>query len=443
MNSSEMNDRSAAASKIYDDIELSQLRQAVDDIIDSGELGRSKIYTKLLKYLADASVGGRLPKELEIAIDVLGRDDTFDVSKDSAVRVSVHQLRKRLESYYAKGDLGKSPRLVIPKGQYNLELESPSIKPDSATLKHQHAVTKSETQKYNGISRILLVITAFLLVLNLSYWILRDYRATGIVNNSDVISHPFWKIILSDDIPIMVVLGDYYIFGEQDDAGNIRRMVREFDINSSDDLESLFTEQPELAWRYRDLDLSYIPEGAALALSSILPIVHSSEKSVTVKMMSELSTQDLQTHHVLYLGYVSGLNRLSRIVFAASGLKVGDNYDELINENTGQRFVSDAGLPSENRPFIGYGFVSSIPTTENNRLVVVSGMRDSGLSQMAKSLGDNSTLSQINTSLFEGSNKKIAFELLYEVRGMDRKNFSSRPVYEHKINSNLIWQIKD
>ncbi|MGI1677101.1 MAG: hypothetical protein K6L75_00040 [Cellvibrionaceae bacterium] len=423
-----------------------QLRKIVSEICQSGELGRSKVYAKLLTYLAEASINNKTPKEIEIAVDVLERDETFDVTKDSAVRVYVHQLRKRIDSYYAKNDAVGIPRIVIPKGQYSVELECVIEKTprstDETSVRNGKAEKEKNSFSFFSIS-YLLVLAVFLLLLNGVYWLVRDYGGEGGGYSPEVISHPFWSVILSDDIPLLVVVGDYYIFGEQDEAGNVRRMVREFTVNSSDDLESLFTEKPELAWRYRDLDLSYIPEGAAFAMSSVLPIVYSSHKSVTLKMMSELTTQDLQSYHVIYLGYVSGLNRLSRMVFAASGLKVGENYDELVDKETGKRFVSDAGLPSENRPFIGYGFVSSVPTTLNNRLLVISGMRDAGLTQTAISLGDQNILSKIDSLLFEGDDKNIAFELLYEVRGMDRMSFSSRSVYENKIDSSLIWQVKD
>ena len=66
-------------------------------IIASGILGRSKHYSALLEYLIQCSLGGKYPKEIELAIEVLGRGEDFDVSADSTVRVYVHQLRKKLK----------------------------------------------------------------------------------------------------------------------------------------------------------------------------------------------------------------------------------------------------------------------------------------------------------------------------------------------------------
>ena len=85
-------------------------------IITSGALGRSKNYRALLQYLVQCSIEGKPPKELEIAIDVLGRNNDFDVSVDSTVRVYVHQLRKKLDAYFEKQGAEEDYRICRSKG---------------------------------------------------------------------------------------------------------------------------------------------------------------------------------------------------------------------------------------------------------------------------------------------------------------------------------------
>src|SRR3989338_1862539 len=97
-----------------------ELQQIARNIVDSGELGRSKIYANLLNYLIRHASDGKSPKEIEIAIEVLGRDASFDVSKDSVVRVYVHQLRKKLDNYYRKHEQEAQYRIIIPRGQYTI-----------------------------------------------------------------------------------------------------------------------------------------------------------------------------------------------------------------------------------------------------------------------------------------------------------------------------------
>jgi hypothetical protein len=64
-----------------------ELEILIERIIESGALGRSQTYRKLLRFFVDAALAGRVPRELDIAIGALGRDESFDVSSDSAVRV--------------------------------------------------------------------------------------------------------------------------------------------------------------------------------------------------------------------------------------------------------------------------------------------------------------------------------------------------------------------
>ncbi len=72
--------------------------------------------------------------------------------------------------------------------------------------------------------------------------------------------------ILSDDLPIQLVLGDYYIFGERDEGGHVARLVRDFNINSRRELERGFIGHPDRATRYADLNLGYLPTSSAQAL---------------------------------------------------------------------------------------------------------------------------------------------------------------------------------
>ena len=92
-------------------------------IISSGVLGRSKHYSALLEYLVQCSLEGKIPKEIELAVDVLNRGEDFDASADSRVRVYVHQLRKKLDSYYQSFEPDALIRIVIPRGQYTISAE--------------------------------------------------------------------------------------------------------------------------------------------------------------------------------------------------------------------------------------------------------------------------------------------------------------------------------
>jgi hypothetical protein len=197
---------------------------------------------------------------------------------------------------------------------------------------------------------------------------------------------PLWAALTDDDLPVTVVVGDYYIFGERDQYGNVLRMVREFEINSSRDLDEQFLLDPDTADRYVDLELTYLPTSTAYALSELVGVLVAAGKDIRVMPTSKLDTTAVRTSHVVYIGFLSGLGMLSDFVFSGSGLKVGDTFDELVLSSTGEHFVSEAGMPSAFGSYRDYGLFSTLPGPAGNQLVFVTGMRDEGLMQTAEAV---------------------------------------------------------
>ena len=256
--------------------------------------------------------------------------------------------------------------------------------------------------------------------------------------------HPVWDSVLRDDSPILIVMGDYYIFGELNANGNVARMVREFNVNSRSDLEEMQFTDFERAENYLDLDLSYMPEGSAFALARIVPILQESGKNINITMMSDLTTSDIRDNHVVYIGYISGLEKLTDIAFSGSGLRVGRSFDELLNAQTQEYYTSDAGLPEEGQPFKDYGMFSTFPVSSETQVVLISGMRDAGLMHTAQALSNSDALDDLVVSIENDTDEALAsFEALFEVLGMDRMNFDANLVYTNLLNADQIWAIPE
>lgn len=75
----------------------------------------------LLQYLVDAELDGTSMRlnQYRIAMDVLGRDETFDPGTDSIVRVEIGRLRNKLREFYADEGYGDSVTIDLPKGTYS------------------------------------------------------------------------------------------------------------------------------------------------------------------------------------------------------------------------------------------------------------------------------------------------------------------------------------
>lgn len=407
-------------------------QQALTDtrqrLIDSGALGRSSVYLTLLDYLLDCTRQGKQPKEFEIAVDVLNRDSNFDVARDSIVRVYVHQLRKRLDHYFNVLEPDSAIKLSIPKGQYTVLITRNKGAQDPA-YSDEHITHHNKYKTW-----LLYAAVGLLATINLIQWGTRNNAALP-ADVANALTQPMWAAMNDDDIPVLIVMGDYYIFGELDSTGRVSRMVRDFMINSREDLVSLFMQDSSLQSYFRDLDMTYMPEGSASALLQIAPVVRAMDKRVNVTMMSRLSTADLRNNHIIYIGYVSAMSKLNNLYFSASGLIPGRSFDELYEKHTGVYHTSNAGLPEQGQPFRDLALLASWPASNGNQFVLLAGTRDAGLMQSAMIAGDGQRLE----TLFANDVAAKSFEALFEVYGIDRMNFDANLLYQKALDPNHIW----
>jgi hypothetical protein len=383
-------------------------------------LGRSDGLNRLFDYLVDCAAAGMRPKEFEVAAAVFGRSSAFDGAQDASVRVAVHRLRRKLDDFYAGPGRDEPMRLCIPKGEYRMIAESRADAPaDGAPT----AAALPRRWRAWALGAAVALVVANLAVWAV-FWTMHDpdrpvARAQA--------SAP-WSGLLKDGAPTLLVLGDYYIFGEIDEQAGVDRLIRQYSINSASDLDDWLMDNPRAMGRYRDLDLYYLPVGAAFALRNIVPILsHGAARGETVRVMmaSDLTPEMLKRNNIVYLGYVSGLGVLRNPVFAGSRFSVGDTYDELVDNVSRHTYRSQEGGPAQgDATRRDYGYVAAFRGPSGNRIVIIAGDRDMGLQQAAEAMASPDALKALGKSAAPGDN----FEALYEVQGLGRASLGGRLV---------------
>jgi hypothetical protein len=382
-------------------------------------LGRSDGLNRLFDYLVDCARAGTRPKEFEVAAAVFGRTAAFDGSQDASVRVAVHRLRRKLDEFYAGAGRDEPVRLCIPKGEYRMVAEA---RPGEAPAA-EPAPRNWRTLAIAGI--------AVLVALNLAAWAAFWTTHGAERALAQVQASAPWGPLVKSDAATLLVLGDYYIFGEIDERAGINRLVREYGINSREDLDAWLMDNPKAMGSYRDLDLYYLPVGAAFALRSIVPVISrgaAHAEGLRVVMASDLTPEMLKRNNIVYLGYLSGLGMLRAPVFAGSRFAIGETYDELIDTATHKRYVSQEGGPSPAYANGGdaarrdYGYVTAFKGPSGNRIMVIAGDRDTGLAQAAEALANPDALK----ALGEAAGSADGFEALYEAEGIGRSGLGGR-----------------
>ena len=391
------------------------LTAQVDLLRAAQALGRSPALERLLDFLLQCALEGRSPKEVEIAGRVFARGTDIG-DQDASVRVYVHRLRRKLEDFYAGPGAGEPVRLTIPKGGYRLTTE-----PLGETGAGGATPEAVRPERHVALRRWLeaAAVLMLLMVTAVVTW--------QVTRRSDPVDAPIraaretslWTPIVSDGRRTVIVVGDFYIFGEADANGDVTRLVREFDVNSAADLARLTASRPDRAGSYVDLGLGYLPVGVASALRVVVPIVRRNDTELLKPLVvpaSQLTPDMVKNANLVYLGYLSGLGSLRDPVFSGSRFTVGGSYDEIVDRMSGRHYMAATHLDTnEAQPNEDYALISSFPGPTGNRVVVIAGTRDAALMQAAEFATRSETATRLDPSRAPAFEALLAIETLHNV----------------------------
>ena len=121
---------------------------------------------------------------------------------------------------------------------------------------------------------------------------------------------------------------------------------------------------------------------------------------------------------------------------AASRLSLGGSYDELIDIQSNATYVSTAGDSAEGR-YVDYGFISTFPGPGRNRVVVISGTRDTGVMMAAEAATSAATLKDLATQ----AGNAPSFETLFEIQGVARSGMKSKMLFVAPVEAQGIWEM--
>jgi len=94
--------------------------EQVNRLISDPSLNKSKRYPSLLRFVVEKSLGGESEclKERVLGIEVFDRPTDYDSTRDSIVRVTAAELRKRMLHYYDNPLHQNELRVSLPAGSY-------------------------------------------------------------------------------------------------------------------------------------------------------------------------------------------------------------------------------------------------------------------------------------------------------------------------------------
>ncbi len=124
-------------------------REQIQKLIRSDLFRFSDLQRRLLIYLSDKSLSGQAEqlKEYTIAIDALGKPESYDPRRDSTVRLQSSKLRQRISEYYRTTGQSDAVLVDFPKGRFVLIFRyrepSPAIAPNQIEPSRQRIILPS------------------------------------------------------------------------------------------------------------------------------------------------------------------------------------------------------------------------------------------------------------------------------------------------------------
>ncbi|MEL1249131.1 winged helix-turn-helix domain-containing protein [Aurantiacibacter gilvus] len=365
--------------------------------------GASGRLRDLFDFLAARGPDAESASQEEIAREVFGQVEAD--ADDATVRVYVHRLRKKLDDHYAaRGDAAGEPRIELPSGIYALRLDAGQAAPPPAV----------ETSRQWPFSPRIAVAAIGLIMVAAVLWGMTMSSARNAI----------WQPIIDSDRPVLLVLGDYYIYGEIDPVRPEQsRLIRDFRVDSEAELAAMMEAEPDRYGYAEDVGLTYLPVATAYGMQQVIPVLAEAGKDVTVIASSELEPDMLNRYDVVYVGLLSGMGLLEEGVFAGSSLRVGESYDELVDRESGQTWTSDEARTLASPAFYrDYAYVSAFTARTGARVVVIASERETGLRGISPIVAGD-----LDGELAEVADGE-AFEALVQVTGQQGADLDDRVI---------------
>ena len=395
-------------------------------ILTSETFKSRKLHSDLLVYLIDAHQKGEIPKEMTIAHDVFRKDNEFNPSEDTIVRVHMHKLRKLLEHYYEMEGRHEDHILSIPKGHYKVLITS---KPKKMKIKI--------TPIYFWLLILLIVVNFIFLAGNLFF---SDSEKTlpNIFNTEGCI----WTDFFTNEYPNSLIIGDFFVFHEYSNDLERSRRIQDYEINTKNDFEEYKTNKtndlPE------DWILGELPHNSIFNLLDISKVSYSFGEELDIAFTTDIDIDFIKNRDIIYIGEFKNLRALTDLVALLPieyeslpwwhGTITYESGDSLVTLNTHHdwdisRYVVDLGIvakiPGENGEnymfFIGFGYNSQI--------------------ELVSTFCNEESLKLVKEQILENSGKiPDYFVAVYEVAGFDRASSKVNMKYFKEISKDMYKQ---
>ncbi len=394
-------------------------KKLLEKILGSPEFSHSKIHQTFLSYLVEAAEQGRELKETTIAMEVFGKDATFNPAEDTTVRSHTYTLRKKLENYYLQEGKTEKIRLKIPKGHYEVLFMPVSV--------DRLAPGNLARLLIRNGHWVLVALLAGLCVFQAVRNRMIDHQLARyrVLKTDD----PFWKEYLQSELPILLVVGDHFFFNDNLPKYGGTVSIRHPRVNSAEDLRALY---PGI-----QADLSaepYFPYHSIWSLPPILSMLFSANQKPILRKASDVSPQILDEYNILYLGSIKALYALKHTLLKSHfRFEIAPHRVVYTPPGADSSVVFKTSLhsPGPNEDLV---LACKLPGPDGNVIFIIASYHSLGVPEISATLTMPSRRAGLEKMFIEKTGRiPPYFEILFRVTGIDKTAYNIETLVLNEI----------
>lgn len=384
-----------------------QIHIQLEKIISSHCFSRTDANQRLLKYLTEATLRDENPKEYTIGLEVFNRP--AEEAGNSNIRVYIHKLRKKLESYYKEEGADDPIVFSIPSGSYTIDFSPKKIKKDNKKL-----------------------WLAALIVLMLINFCTVIFFMTRKTPEQKLARHNFWKELLTNQKPVVLVTGDYFFFSKNIPPHGSLNM-RDTRINNEKQLREFIAENELLQEHYKVLDgTTYLPRDALFSMPEIIPILKANQVNYQMLVSADFTWEIFKKHNIVYIGSMKNFKALD-LLFDKLGLAFDREKDQLVYDSGEQEKRIDSRFSVKNTtdPTV----VIKVPGPDGNVIHLFASNHDIGCISSIKFFTELERLESFEKSTLKGANYFVA---IFKAEGIARTDISFDLLEYQELGADVI-----
>ena len=389
----------------------------LERILDSAVFRNKELYQKLLKYLVEASISGMTPKEVTVANDVFHKGSDFNASDDASVRVHMHNLRNKLDQYYKTEGLGDELKLQIPKGHYRVRF-----------VKAEPSKSAPKRRANEKVIIILSLALLFLLLYNIAdIWFFPESPTFDLTPKNNRL----WSHFFNNDYPTSIVIGDFMVFHEYNDALDRSRRIQDYEINTVAELDTYIQKYPR---NYPELwDLGELPHNIIYNMVDIYPIFYAFKRKPDISFTTEIDIDYIKNRNIIYIGEFKNLRVLSDLVETLPfqfetlpwwhGTLTYQQGDSLVTLNTSRDWTVS-------RYVVDLGIIANLPGHNAENYIIFAGFGYDSQIKIVDLTSHQKSLQELEDQIITMNGYfPQYFAMIFEIKGFDRASTTSELKY--------------